>query len=110
MGWNYGLNASSKPVLAVSFSRSKGPAAAGLRDGQCAWSDRSATDTLLCFHTNIQLLDVSPTGQVTVAGFGPNYLNNFLTSQGKLYVFGARVGPVRPGSSSNCLWVDKYGT
>jgi hypothetical protein len=109
MGWNYGTNAGGKPVLAVSFSRSKGPAAAGLRDGQCAWSDRSANDTGLCFHTNIQLLEVTPAGHVAAVAFGPNYLNNFLTSAGKLYIFEAHVAPVRPGSSANCLWVDKYG-
>jgi hypothetical protein len=109
MGWNYGTNAGGKPVLAVSFSRSKGPAAAGLRDGQCAWSDRSANETGLCFHTNIQLLEVTPAGHVAAVAFGPNYLNNFLTSAGKLYIFEAHVAPVRPGSSANCLWVDKYG-
>lgn len=114
MGWNYGLNASGASILAVSFSRSKGPAAAGLRNGQCAWSDRRANDTLLCFNTSVQLLQVLPSGQIQTVAFGPNYLNNFLTSQGKLYIFGAHIAPVTQGGGTarpvgNCLWVDKYG-
>ena len=113
MGWNYAMSPSGSPLLAVSFSQSKGPAASGLKDGQCAWSTRKVTSTpLLCLQTSVQLLEVSPAGQVHAAAFGPNYLNNFLTSKGKLYIFTVHEAPLGTASGmpvSTCLWVDKYG-
>ncbi len=119
MAWNYGLGAGGAPVLAVSFSQSKGPVAAGLKNGQCAFPDSKVPmgRTTLCFHTNVNLLAVTAARQVSEAAFGPNYLNNFLTVPGKLYFFwvheaSAKSASPPPGSTATvpiCLWVDKYG-
>jgi hypothetical protein len=119
MGWQYGLDASGAPVLTVSFTQSKGPVAAGLMNGQCAFSDSKVRmdRTNLCLHTKIQLLSVTAARQVYEAAFGPNYLNNFLTVPGKLYFFWVHEAPANsasppPGNSAHvpvCLWVDKYG-
>jgi hypothetical protein len=86
---------SSQYYYTVHFSRSKGPAASGLRPGQCAYLDRAvraSEPTVLCFLSPV--IGVYPTeyngrtvsqaffsgpgsGLLRAAIFGPTKLMNF---------------------------------
>lgn len=100
MAWTY-----QQGSFLVSIHKSVGPASSGLKNGQCAWTNRAINqkEINLCFSATITAMNGGlGSGQFFAMNTSQSYLDWFFVNPGKIYVFMAHL-------SGPCLHVDHYG-